>query len=147
MSRAAEKLRRQHSLAGAVQVYIRTNPFKEKVPQYSQGMILPLPDPTDDTRQLVSAAMAVLRRLYRPSFAYAKAGVMLTEVIASNQRATTLFNDTVGLSRTKNLMHAVDSINRAYGQGTIRLAAECINQLWKMRAGKRSPVFTTKLFT
>jgi DNA polymerase V len=42
-------------------------------------------------------------------------------------------------------MHAVDSINLAYGRGTIRLAAEGINQLWKMRAGKRSPAFTTKL--
>ena len=145
MSRAAEKLRRQHSVAGAVQVYIRTNPFKEKVPQYSQGMILPLPDPTDDTRQLVSTALAVLRRLYRPGFAYAKAGVMLTEIIAANQRAPTLFDDTVGLTRTKNLMHAVDSINRAYGRGTIRLAAEGINQRWKMRAGRRSPAFTTRL--
>jgi len=71
MSRAAEKLRRQHSLAGAVQVYVRTNPFKEKEPQYSQGLILPLPDPTDDTRQLVSAALVVLRRLYQPGFSYA----------------------------------------------------------------------------
>ena len=99
MSRAAEKLRRQHSLAGAVQVYLRTNPFKDKEPQYSRGMILPLPDPTDDTRQLVSAALAVLGRLYRPGFAYAKTGVMLTELIAAKQRVPTLFDDTAGLSR------------------------------------------------
>jgi DNA polymerase V len=145
MSRAAEKLRRQHSLAGAVQVYVRTNPFKEKEPQYSQGLILPLPDPTDDTRQLVSAALVVLRRLYQPGFAYAKTGVMLTEIIAANQRAPTLFDDTAGMARTQNLMHAVDSINRAYGRGTIRLAAEGIEQRWKMRAGRRSPAFTTRL--
>jgi DNA polymerase V len=145
MSRAAEKLRRQHSLAGAVQVYIRTNPFKERDPQYSQGMILPLAEPTDDTRQLVSAAIAVLRRLYRPGFAYTKAGVMLTEIIAANQRMPTLFDDTVGMARSKNLMHAVDSINQAYGRGTIRLAAEGLDQRWKMRAGRRSPAFTTSL--
>jgi len=42
-------------------------------------------------------------------------------------------------------MHAVDSINRAYGRGTIRLAAEGIEQRWKMLAGRRSPAFTTRL--
>ena len=145
MSRAAEKLRRQYSLAGAVQVYIRTNPFKERDPQYSQGMILPLAEPTDDTRQLVAAAIAVLRRLYRPGFAYSKTGVMLTEIIAVTKRMPTLFDDTVGMARSKNLMHAVDSINQAYGRGTIRLAAEGLDQRWKMRAGMRSPAFTTCL--
>ena len=145
MSRAAGKLRRQHSLPGAVQVYIRTNPFKEREPQYSQGMILPLPDPTDDSRQLVSAAITVLRRLYKPGFAYAKTGVMLTEIIAANQRTPTLFDDVAGMARNKNLMLAVDSINQAYGRGTIRLAAEGLDQPWKMRAGRRSPAFTTCL--
>jgi len=145
MSRAAEKLRRQHSLAGAVQVYVRTNPFKEREPQYSQGMILPLPGPTDDTRELVSAAISVLRRIYKSGFAYAKTGVMLTEIIAADQRMPGLLDDTASLSRNQNLMHAVDSINQTYGRGTIRLAAEGIDQRWKMRAGRRSPAFTTRL--
>jgi len=70
---------------------------------------------------------------------------MTTEIIAANQRAPTLFDDTAGMARTQNLMHAVDSINRAYGRGTIRLAAEGIEQRWKMRAGRRSPAFTTCL--
>jgi DNA polymerase V len=145
MSRAAEKLRRQHSLAGAVQVYIRTNPFKEREPQYSQGMMLPLADPTDDTRQLVSAAMVILRRIYQPGFAYAKTGVMLTEIIAASQRMPTLFDDTVGMSRSKNLMLTVDSINQTFGRGTIRLALEGLDQHWKMRASRRSRAFTTQL--
>jgi DNA polymerase V len=42
-------------------------------------------------------------------------------------------------------MLAVDSINQAYGRGTIRLAAEGLKQPWKMRAGRRSPAFTTCL--
>ena len=37
MSRAAEKLRRQHSFAGSVYVYIRTSPFKPDEPFYSNG--------------------------------------------------------------------------------------------------------------
>jgi DNA polymerase V len=108
-------------------------------------MILPLAEPTDDTRRLVAAAIIVLRRLYRPGFAYAKTGVMLTEIIAATQRMPTLFDDTVGMIRSKDLMHAVDRINQAYGRGTIRLAAEGLDQHWKMRAGRRSPAFTTCL--
>ncbi|MDZ7585936.1 MAG: hypothetical protein U0938_14060 [Thiobacillus sp.] len=38
MAHAAEKLRRQCSVAGAVQVYIRTNPFNESHPQYQRGI-------------------------------------------------------------------------------------------------------------
>ena len=39
---AAEKLRSQRSLAGMVQVYIRTNPHKDDVPQYQRSLTIPL---------------------------------------------------------------------------------------------------------
>ena len=45
MSRAAEKLRKQHCYAGSVYVYIRTSPFKPDDPFYSNGMTIPLPSP------------------------------------------------------------------------------------------------------
>lgn len=67
MSRAAEKLRRQGSIAGMVQVYIRTNPFKENAPQYQRGVNVPLTEATDDTLRLIRAAHWGLKRLYRLS--------------------------------------------------------------------------------
>ena len=57
IARAAEKLRSQDSLAGAVQVYIRTNIFKPGVPQYQRGVTLPLPEATADTRILTGWAL------------------------------------------------------------------------------------------
>lgn len=81
ISRAAEKLRRQQSLAGSVYVYIRTSPFKPDDPFYSNGMTIPLPSPTDDTRQLANIALWALRQLYKPNYNYAKAGIMLTELV------------------------------------------------------------------
>lgn len=71
---AAEKSRRQCWQAGAVQVYIRTNVFKPEVPQYQQAMTVPLPEPTDDTRQLIRWAVRILRRVFRPGYGYHKAG-------------------------------------------------------------------------
>lgn len=58
MARAAENLRRQQSLAGAVQVFIRTNPFNLDHPQYQRGITLHLPEATSDTLRLTRAAFA-----------------------------------------------------------------------------------------
>ena len=46
MSRAAEKLRRQNSVAATAYVYIRTNPHKDGEPQYSPGIMVGLPHAT-----------------------------------------------------------------------------------------------------
>ena len=54
---AAEKLRSQGSRAGMVQVYIRTNPHKENVPQYQRGLMVSLPEPSDDTLRLTKLAL------------------------------------------------------------------------------------------
>lgn len=79
VAKAAEKLRHQDSLAGGMQVYIRTNVFKPEVPQYQRSVTVPLPNATDDTRVLTRWALRVLRRIYRPG--YHKAGIMLSNIV------------------------------------------------------------------
>ena len=120
-SRAAEKLRDQHSLAGGIQVYIRTNPHKEKDPQYQQAMLLHLFEPTDDTRLLCRAALSGLQQVYRSGYAYQKAGVMLTEIIAAAARPRTLFDDVAAQQKSAALMETLDHINRRMGSGTVQL--------------------------
>jgi len=73
IARAAEKLRAQDSLAGAVQVYIRTNIFKPEVPQYQRAMTVPLPEASADTRVLSQWANRVLHRIFRTGYGYHKA--------------------------------------------------------------------------
>lgn len=60
-TRAAEKLRAQRYVAGAITVTIRSNPFKPWEPQYNRSTVVPLPEPTSDTRALVGAALWGLR--------------------------------------------------------------------------------------
>jgi DNA polymerase V len=43
---AAEKLRPQHSVCEAVQVFVQTNPFREQDAQYSNSIVVPLPEVT-----------------------------------------------------------------------------------------------------
>ncbi len=144
VGRAAEKLRRQGSLAGAVQVYIRTNPFKEDHPQYQRGLTVPLPEPADDTRLLACAALMGLRRLYKPGYAYQKAGVMLLDLSDAQHTQTALFDTGRG---NPALMRVMDRINAHWGRGTLRLAAEGVpasNRDWRMRRGMMSPCYTTR---
>jgi DNA polymerase V len=144
-ARAAVKLRNQASLAGAVQVHIRTSPFKDKEPQYSQGVTVPLPFPTSDSRMLVAAALTGLKRIFRPGFAYAKSGIMLMNLIPEERREMTLFDDPVQLGRSDALMGVMDRINRNFGKGAIRLFGEGAEQRWKMRTENKSPNYTTRI--
>src|SRR5690606_4959056 len=72
--RAAEKLRAQASMTPTIHVFARTSFFRQ-TPQYSGSAVMPLGEPTDDTRVLLAATRQALRKFFRPGFAYAKAGV------------------------------------------------------------------------
>ena len=143
MSRAAEKLRKQDSFAGSVYVYIRTSPFKPKQPFYSNGFAVPLPSPTNDTRQLVRIALWILKRIYRAGYQYQKAGVMLSEIVPSAGVQTDLFSQTAKPKQSDKLMQALDSINRKMGKASVKLASEGFNKPWKMKQGNKSPGYTT----
>ncbi len=143
MSRAAEKLRAQDSVAGLLHIYIRTNPHKPDDPQYANGMTISLPSPTDDTVQLVRTALWVLKRIYKPHYAYAKAGVYLGDLMPRTSAQIDLFTPAQPTSRSQNLMSTIDQIQAKMGRGTIRLASEGMNYSWKMRSGRKSPNYTT----
>jgi len=143
-SRAAEKLREQRSLAGGIQVYIRTNPHKDKDHQYQQSILVPLFEPTNDTRLLCRAALSGLQQIYRSGYAYQKAGVMLTEIIAVASRPRTLFDDAAAQQKSTALMETLDRINYRMGCGTMQLLGEGIRKNWAMRRGSMSRHYTTE---
>ena len=140
---AIPKLRAQRSTAGAIYVFIRTNPFRERDSQYSGGLVVPLADVSDDTRTLTAAALHGLRRIYRDGYAYKKCGVMLMELQDKRLRQETLFDDPLARARSARVMGAMDAVNRVWGRGTLRTAAAGVTQRWAMRSGNRSPRYTT----
>ena len=144
VSRAAEKLRAQGSVAAAVQVYIQTNRFKESDLQYSEGLVVPLPDPTDDTRLLTSAAILGLGLIFKPGYQYKKAGIMLTLISDKAKRQQTLFDDPLQRAQSAKLMAAMDAINAEFGRNTVRAGATGTEKRWAMRSENRSPRFTTR---
>ena len=143
MSRAAEKLRSQGSLANLIQVYIRTSPFKLDQAQYSNSMTIPLATPSDDTRQLVKVALLALKEIYRPRYNYAKAGVSLSDIIPKSSIQFDFFASPENSSRSTALMTIMDKINVKMGRESIKLASEGFDRPWQMKQGSKSPNYTT----
>ncbi|MSQ49213.1 MAG: Y-family DNA polymerase [Betaproteobacteria bacterium] len=144
VARAAERLRRQNSVAAAIQVYVQTNRFKESDPQYSAGLVVPLPEPTDDTRALTRAAMFGLGLIFKSGYKYKKAGIMLTLISDKAKRQETLFDEPLLRERSARLMAAMDAVNAVYGRDTVRTGASGTNRRWAMRSAYRSPRFTAR---
>lgn len=143
MSRAAEKLRAQHCVAGAIQVNIRTSPHRVDDAQYSNAITLPLTTAGSDTRLLVRAALWGLKRLFRPGYRYANAGVMLMEISPDDNVQQSLFQTNADDGKSVRLMQAMDAINRRMGQDTVFLAGAGIGKRWRMKRGSKSPGYTT----
>ena len=142
-TRAAEKLRKDESVASSLCVYIRTNPFREDDPQYQRSMIVPLGQPSDDTMKLVNAALTGLKAIYRSGFRYKKSGVLLMGLQAKGSVQATLFDNPEMQVRSDNRMRVMDAINRKMGKGSVTVAATGTRQRWAMRRDKKSPNYTT----
>ena len=70
--------------------------------------------------------------------------MLLTLLSEKNSWHSTLFVDQAVREKSSKLMAAIDAINRAYGRDTVHLAVSGTQQRWAMRAGNRSPCFTTR---
>ena len=145
-TRAAEKLRRQHSVAEAIQVFLHTNPHREQDPQYHQAIVVPCLTPTDDTRTLIQAAMAGLQAIYRPKFKFMKAGVMLMGISSPQQVTASLFTTRMEPSaKSVQLNEVLDRTNLRYGKNTLLFASSVLpSSRWHMRREKKSQGYTTK---
>jgi DNA polymerase V len=146
-SRAAEKVRKQHSRAGQVLVYIRTSPFRKDL-QYSRSMVTPLRRPSADTACIVKAALQGLNHIFKPGFNYAKAGVMLLDLQPdTDQQAELDLEDGDAEEDRTRLMTAMDTLNHRFGKGTVLTASaglEGVQREWSMKQLRRTPAYTTR---
>ncbi|WAD25390.1 translesion error-prone DNA polymerase V subunit UmuC [Pseudomonadaceae bacterium T75] len=143
VSKAAEKLRAQGSLAGTLQVAIRTGMHNPNQPRYANAINCPLPYPTDDTRVLAAAAVRGLDAIYRPGYAYSKAEVLLMDLRQRGEFTDDLFAAAPRLGADR-LMDVVDRINAQEGRGTVRLGRIPAAPKWAMRREMMSQRYTTR---
>jgi DNA polymerase V len=146
LSRAAEKLRRQQQRAGAITVFVRSNPFNG-TSFYSNSATVSLPLASNDTAVLLQAALPLVAVLFSPHKPLHKAGVLLQQLRGEEtlQHNLLLPLPLEQQHRRTALMATIDQLNRHYGSGTVQWAAAGMQTPWRMRRSRLSGAATTRL--
>ena len=149
-TRAAEKLRRHGLVAGSLTSFYHTSRFKPDKPNHRASRTTTLTPMTNDTFDLVAAARRGAEAAWKGRLAqnlggyeYAKAGVMLDDLLPIDQRPLTLF-DTPD-ERSPKLMNALDAVNDRYGKKSLVVAREGFSRRTAMKQEFRSPRYTTRI--
>jgi len=143
ITRAAEKLRAQDSVAGHLSVWLNTNRFKEG-PQYNSTLSTSLAPPTAYTPELIRVGLELLKELFLPGFEYKKAGVMLTDIMNEADVPLSILEANYLDDKRYDLMRIIDKINRIQGRDTIFYASSGIQKQWDMKRASLSPKYTTR---
>ncbi|TGE26580.1 Y-family DNA polymerase [Hymenobacter metallicola] len=144
-SRAAEKLRRQHSATNMLTVFLGKSRFGPEPPPYTSSVTLNLPVATSDTAELIRYAQTALKKLWRPNSHYQKAGVVFDGLETAGQQQLQLFEDAGQVELRVRLMAELDQLNSRYGAGTIGFAAALAGkeESWAGKKNLRTPAYTT----
>jgi DNA polymerase V len=146
VTRAAEKLRRQHGAAGLMDVFVVWKPAIMVRGQYhteSAYRQFRLPVATSDTRLLISYAMPLVETLYVKDRRYIKAGVILRAIVSEDAVQGNLFYEENPIG-DKNLLKAIDNINFGLREDMVKFGAAGVQRNWKMRHEHRSKRYTNR---
>ncbi|MCC3705604.1 translesion error-prone DNA polymerase V subunit UmuC [Rouxiella badensis] len=139
--RAAEKLRQERQYCKHVSVFLRTSPYANE-PQYGNNANQTLMLATQDTRDIVAAAMRALYSIWRDGYRYQKAGIVLND-FCDKPGQIYMFDESPPRPNSDALMHAIDRINTT-GMGKVWFAGQGIDKGWKMKRDMLSPAYTTR---
>ncbi len=145
-ARAAEKLRRQGSVARRISVFVGTNRFDKEAEQYSVSQSTRLAFPTNFTPELMTAATHLLEEVFAPGYRYKRAGVYLSEISSQEVLQADLFG-VYSLEREAKkarLMVIIDLVNRLMARDTLFWGAQGIQREWHARADFLSARPTTR---
>jgi DNA polymerase V len=141
VANACVKLRAQGSHAALLQVFLHTNRFRKDLPQYNPCITVPLPQPTNDSLVVNRWADHLVGRMFKPGYAYKKAGVMLGDISPVGRYQTDWLEPPQATDT--RLMTTLDKLNQRYGRGTVKVSTQGAHTGWQMRQERKSPNYTT----
>lgn len=139
-TKIGKQLRKQHSVAGMVHVFLMTDRFRKDRPQYHPHVSLPLVMATNSTIEINRYAMMGLHKIFRPGYEYKKAGASVSELTPDSVFSPDMFTDPKKLK----LMQVMDEINDRFGNGTLRLSQDDLqHRRWTPKVDRVSQRYTT----
>lgn len=100
--------------------------------------------PTQDTRDIIAAAMRCLDKIWKDGYRYQKAGIMLGDFFSQGVAQLNLFDDNAPRQNSAALMEVLDHLNNKNGKGALYFAGQGIQQQWQMKRDMLSPRYTTR---
>ena len=137
---ASEKIRSESLIAKSVTVFLRTSPFQNRGIYYSNSKTIDFPIATDNSIEIVKAAINGLKDIFKRGYKYQKVGVMLSE-LSNLENKNNLFSSSKD-EKIKSLMRSIDSTNCRYGRSALSLASGGVNKKWNMRRKHSSKIDT-----
>ncbi len=141
--RAAERLRAQHQYCRYVSVFLKTSPFAGNDVYYGNDAGTEIHIPTQDSRDIVAAAVKCLETIWREGHRYQKCGVMLGDFFSRGVAQLGLFDDYRPRANSEQLMEVLDFVNRRE-KGRLWFAGQGITRSWEMKRHRLSPAYTTR---
>ena len=141
VSMAAEKLRKQNSQTGQMQIFILTNRHRKDKKQHFEGKLIIFPTPTNSTIEMVSYATQALKTIFKQDCGYKKAGVLLYD-ISPNAGTQNILFDTIDRTKHNVLMNTMDILNEQYGKNTVSVGTQGTGKI-PANQEKVSPKYTT----
>ena len=142
---ASEKIRSESLVAKAITVFVRTSPFQRDYGYYSNSKTIDFPIATNNSIETVKTAVAILESIFKNSYRYQKAGVMLTGLREDDGRKN-LFSSEKD-EKINSLMRSIDSTNHRYGRSTLSLASAGVHKKWNMRRNYSSKIDTADFYS
>ena len=142
---ASEKIRSESLNAKSITIFIRTSPFQSRFGYYSNSKTIDFPIATDNSIEIVKAAIEGLESIFKNGYRYQKAGIILTGLSNSNE-GENLFSSEKD-KKIGNLMRSIDKTNYRYGRSTLSLASAGIQKRWNMKREYSSKIDTADFYS
>lgn len=134
VSQAAENMRSQGQVAGCINVFVTTGPFKSNY--YGNSASAKIDPRTNYTPELTSLAVKLLGNIFRPGLAYKRAGITLSDLASQNEVPMELFQDEVKHKKSDKLMAVIDKLNEKFSDDAVFFAGDKREK--KVRKGFKS---------
>lgn len=139
----ATKLRKQNSCCNALMVFILTNYHRKDLPQYSRNIVVKLPHSMNSSFDIAHFATTGLKKIFKEGYAYKKAGVIVLDIVPENPNQLALFSQVN--PKHQLAMQCMDKLNDQLGQSKVKLGAQDLGRVWKMKQEHLSQRYTTRL--
>lgn len=142
-ARLAQKLRREKLCCRIISVRLLTNRFIDQEKQTYPIITIQLETPLNNTPELVEKTLWGLGQIFLKGYKYQKVEITATSLVPQNEVQASMFQKTDN-TKMNSLSSLMDTLNKHYGPGTLRLGSEGHNPKWNLKRDFLSPNFTTE---